>query len=124
MEQCTARYGAVVGKLKQETEFKKNGLMVFVTFHEGKVASIRYSGKVSPVMVQELLKANAGTVKWTTELDQRAVKIWTTEDKTYRAIFAPATPESNDDLVISYKPALDSKKVADEAADKKRVEGF
>lgn len=60
VEECKNRYGAPVGALKEEVRFKKNGLDVFVMFHQGKAASVRFSGSISIAMAQELLKANAG----------------------------------------------------------------
>jgi hypothetical protein len=122
--QCWKRYGEPVGKFQYEVEFKKNDLRIFVMFLEGRAASIRYSGRISLAIAQELLKLNGGDLRWESEVNEAAVKIWNANDQDLKAIYAPASQISNDDLVITSKAALAAKKRLGDHVDRRKIEGL
>ena len=125
IEECKSRYGKPTQIKGDQIDFKKGGIDITVNFFEGKAIIIKYSGRITSGMAEELQKANGGDRQWKVTTNDPSVILSQTTDKDLESTFAYGIRNSPEDhLIIMSRPSLRKQSEAKAAEDKKRIEGL
>lgn len=130
--ECVARYGEPLSVNKEQMilAFRKAGMLIGMSFHDGKCSSILYTkekddelsleGEFSDVEIKALQSANGGVQEWEVLKLISIDKFWQTED----GLLCSSYSTLDRKLIIMTKDELDRQNAAKAAKERAKLEGL